>query len=80
MRACEDRLVTLSSLTHRLNNLQHETLQARMVNSFEIVLANDTIWWLLLETYMYMNIWHGGVWANFHKANLILYFSNQNIF
>jgi hypothetical protein len=29
---------------------------------------------------MYMNIWHGGVWANFHKANLILYFSNQNIF
>jgi hypothetical protein len=55
-------------------------LQPQMVNTFGIVLANDTIWWLLLETYKYMNIWLGGVlWANFHKAKFSLYFPNQNI-
>jgi hypothetical protein len=33
-------------LTRCQRNLQHKTLQPRMVNTFGIVLANVTIWWI----------------------------------
>jgi hypothetical protein len=33
-------------LTRCQNNLQHKTLQTRMVNTFGIVLVNVTIWWI----------------------------------
>jgi hypothetical protein len=37
----------LSTMPYSLSeNLQHETLQPRIVNTFGIVLANVTVWWI----------------------------------
>jgi hypothetical protein len=39
-----------------------------------IVLGNDTIWWMLLATYKYMNIWLGGAWLICVKQVLSYHF------
>jgi hypothetical protein len=68
------------NLTLRLKSLQHETLQPQVVNTFGIVLAKDTIWWMLLATYKYMHIWLGGAWLICIKLVLSYHFLKVKLF